>query len=560
MKKTDQTLLHEEKRLAAVHSYDLINTHRHDYLDNITSLASLLCNTGISLVSILDDSTQWFVSSTGTTLKKTQKDISICQYTIKQDDILEINDTYSTPEFNSNPLVHGNLNMRFYAGVPLKDPDGYNIGALCVIDNKPRRLNDIQKTSLKILAKAVMDYIVLQRTKNHITKLNSQLDNFFELSPDFLCTASSDGYFQKVNSTFSRELGYTRDELLKVPFLDFVHPDDKGKTIDVLKNINMKSATVMFFRNRYLRKDGSYIWMSWNAIPDIETGLIIATARNVTELIRMEEELKGKKNLEKRLTEEKFAQLINLTSQISHEILNPINLVIGFADITLDMIKEITPLTTEEERENILASIKSDQEKILEHSRGINALIHKMNHDVDNNYIPSIYQRNNISNEQEINILCTEFAKIAFNNFKQRFNNFECEINYSLEPKNPKSRISIADFGESILSVLNNAFEAVINMKKRNSDFLPVLSLKTSQKNGNIDIRITNNGPKIPADISDKIFIPFFTTKHNGQKGIGLGLATSYSILKNNNGSIVLEKSDSKETTFKITLPLSVNT
>ena len=292
MEAPDQAILNETQRIKALHSYNLINSVSQEFLDNITLLASNLCNTPISLISLVDEKTQWFVSKTGLNVDNTDRNISICQYTILQDELFEIKDTLKNVAFSSSPLVSGNLKIRFYAGVPLKNADGYNIGTLCVMDSKPRALDEFQKSSLKTLAKAAINYIELKKNKESVSNANLHLDNFFQLSPDPFCIATPDGYFSKINAAFTRILGYTEEELLRQPFLDFVHPEDKEKTIKVLSDINMKSANIKFFRNRYKCKNGSYIWLSWNSIPDVDTGLIYATARNVTEIVRMEDEEK----------------------------------------------------------------------------------------------------------------------------------------------------------------------------------------------------------------------------------------------------------------------------
>jgi PAS domain S-box-containing protein len=553
MKDPDQTSVKESKRLQSLHSYDILNSESQEFLDNITSLASNFCNKPISMISLVDEKTQWFVSKIGLNVDSTAKNISICQYTIQQDDLFEIKDTHTDLFLSNTPLARTNLKIRFYAGIPLRNLEGYNIGTLCVMDSKPGALDELQKSTLKTLAKAAINYLDLNRKKKNISEANSNLDRFFQFSPDPFCTATPDGYFNKINAAFTRILGYTEEELLRIPFLDFVHPEDKEKTIKILSDINLKSANIKFFRNRYKCKNGSYIWLSWDSIPDPETGLIYATARDVTDRVRIEEELERKKDIEATLNKERYTQLCNLTLKISHEILNPINLVIGFSDIAIDLLKDLSDPNLINEREEILNQIKADQAKISEYGRFIFGLIHRMNYDVDHEFIPTSIQKSTSNTEREVNQLCTEFVQIGYKKYLSFFHDFSCEIEYNLDVSNPKIKISTSDFGEIILKIIENAFEAMNDRKSEDLLFKPKLRIYTFHEKNIVDIIVANNGSKIKKENMDKIFNPFFSTKPKGA-GNGLGLSTCYGILKNNNGSINLEKSDLDETVFKISL------
>lgn len=383
----------ETQRLNALYSYNIINPEQEEFLDHITNLASNICEAPIALISLVDKDRQIFKSRVGIKLTGTSRDFSFCHYAIQQDSIYEVQDATKDKLFANNPLVTGELNLRSYAGVPLKEPSGFKLGALCVFDHKPRKLTALQVLSLNVLATAAIDYIVLKKNKKSLASINDELNQFFELSPDLLCIASMEGYFKKISSSFITQLGYTEKELLEKPFIDFVHPDDKQKTIDIVKDLSVDSKKVTFFKNRYLCKNGNYIWLSWNAIPDPKTNQIIATARNITEVRRLGEELEKKKTLEAQVNQAKIRQLSSLTTSLSNEILNPLNLVIGFADLTLDLLKDLPGQDTLESKEETLDQIRADQLKIIEHSRYILNIMLKMTHDASFDNIPSVLSR-----------------------------------------------------------------------------------------------------------------------------------------------------------------------
>ena len=118
----------------------------------------------------------------------------------------------------------------------------------------------------------------------------SELEHLFNLSVDMLCVANLDGYFTLINHAFEKTLGYTKEELLKEPFLSFVHPDDQASTVEAMKELSM-GEPVIRFENRYQCKDGSYKWLAWSAMPVPEKGVIYAVAREVTGLKQVEQSL-----------------------------------------------------------------------------------------------------------------------------------------------------------------------------------------------------------------------------------------------------------------------------
>ncbi len=154
----------EPERLASLRYYRILDTTASDQFDNITQLVARQLNTEISLVSLVDECRQWFKSAYGTDASETPRDMAFCAHAIYHGKPLIVPDTTQDARFRGNPLVTGAPHIRFYAGMPLRAPDGQYLGTLCAIDSKPRDgLTDNEFALLTSLARIVVDEIELHR-------------------------------------------------------------------------------------------------------------------------------------------------------------------------------------------------------------------------------------------------------------------------------------------------------------------------------------------------------------------------------------------------------------
>ncbi|EMY79369.1 GHKL domain protein [Leptospira weilii serovar Ranarum str. ICFT] len=146
----------ETERLDALYSYRIVDTASEEKFDSLTQIAAYICDSSIAMISLVDKNRLWFKSKIGENDSEIPRNRSFCQYTIMQDDVFEIEDTLEDERFKNNPLVIGPPYSRFYAGTPLKTPEGFNIGSLCVFDTKPKRLDSKQRVILKVLSNQIV--------------------------------------------------------------------------------------------------------------------------------------------------------------------------------------------------------------------------------------------------------------------------------------------------------------------------------------------------------------------------------------------------------------------
>lgn len=316
----------EKERLNALRSYAILDSLSEDEFDRITELASLICDVPVSLVSLIDEERQWFKSKIGFEKKETYRNLSFCQHTIMGTEILEVADATKDERFKYNELVTGDPNIRFYAGYPLIDPDGYALGTLCVIDHYPNQLSDVQCRSLKLLAQEVITLIVERRKKEEL----KHFEQLFKFSNDLICIADASGTFKKINPAFKKILGWENGLLLSSSVFDLVHPDDQERTKEEARQLAAGRPAVNF-THRLKTTDSHYKYIQWTVTPEEATGFLFAIGRDITDFVLQQEELK--KAIQ--LAEEASSCKSEFLANVSHEIRTPLNGVIGFTDLVL---------------------------------------------------------------------------------------------------------------------------------------------------------------------------------------------------------------------------------
>ncbi|MFA0087751.1 sensor domain-containing diguanylate cyclase [Vibrio sp. 10N.261.51.F12] len=164
----------DDYRVKVLRKLKILDTPNEERFDRVTRLAKRMFNVDIALVSLVDEDRQWFKSCVGLEANETGRDISFCGHAILGDEPFIIPDAMADERFCDNPLVDGEPNIRFYAGVPLKLPEGIKIGTLCIIGREPRHFSDQDVHDLIDLAKLAENELV--------ANLNSTIDELTQIS------------------------------------------------------------------------------------------------------------------------------------------------------------------------------------------------------------------------------------------------------------------------------------------------------------------------------------------------------------------------------------------
>lgn len=176
--------------MVALERYHILDTPAEPDFDEVTQLASALCEAPISVINLIDRDRQWFKSEVGLGVRQTPLDTSICAHAILQDDFVLVPDTLEDARFRDNPLCRSDPNLRFYAGARLMTPDGYPIGTLCVLDHHPRQLSSLQRQAMTTLARQVMAQMELRRALARQQELGAELAQESARKDEFLAMLS----------------------------------------------------------------------------------------------------------------------------------------------------------------------------------------------------------------------------------------------------------------------------------------------------------------------------------------------------------------------------------
>ena len=185
----------EADRLEALQAYDILDTPPEEAFDRITDLAAHLFDAPVAVINFIDDDRQWFKSCTGLDRTEVGLDVSFCARTVRQGDVMVVEDATADPRFVDDPMVVGEPGMRFYAGAPLVTPDGYGLGTICVFDTEPQSPSDATVRQLSSLADMVVDELELRRQVSERTRTEEKVRRIVENAQPVVFMVDREGTF-----------------------------------------------------------------------------------------------------------------------------------------------------------------------------------------------------------------------------------------------------------------------------------------------------------------------------------------------------------------------------
>ena len=541
----------EIERLKSLLTYNIIDTLKEKEFDKLAQLASIICETPIALISLIDDKRQWFKAKIGIEAEEMPKELTFCQYTIQKDELWEVEDTTKNELLKDNPNVTAENGIRYYAGLPLQCSLGYNIGTLCVADLKPKKISDKEKIALQIISEQIMILLEAKKrndklihelkelveqkeleSKKIIEKSSEEIKMFYDSISNSNGIIEIDSFGKIINSNqlVIELLDISPNELINQPIFNFFDLDLNETTLSNL--LENKNHILKFNKNSDSDK---WIQANFIKIENFEGGIekLVVVCQDITNRIHGQQELENAKNVSDYLNKQKD----QFIATVSHEIRTPINAILGFTDVLLEIEDDVSKV-------DYLSSVKT---------AGL-GLLHIVNDILDISKIEAgMLQIDEIPfqlNEVVNNVISTLKLKASEKNIKLLYAIDSDVTNNLLGDKNRLNQI--------LINIVGNA----IKFTEKGKVELRITNKKTENNTIFIEFSIIDTGIGINQKKLQSIFDRFSQAEVSTSRkfgGTGLGLSISKELIDMQNGSISVQSTENIGTTFTFVIPYTIN-
>jgi PAS domain S-box-containing protein len=508
----------EPRRLRALRRLHLLDTPVEERFDRIVRTAARLFRVPITLVTLVDESRQWFKARVGLDVTATGRDVSFCGHAILSPRTFVVHDALADERFADNPLVTGEPHVRFYAGQPLHASDGSTVGTLCLIDREARGFTDEERQQLEDLASWVeleLNALSLQEARTAL----EQQERFFELSVDMLCIARLDGTFQRLSAAWTRTLGYSEQTLLAMSLLDLVHEEDRAATAAWLAR-GARGGHLPSFEHRCRSQAGEWPWLQWNATVNAEEGILYGVARDVTEQKRLEAE---RRQVERMKTE--------FVSTVSHELRTPLTSIRGSLGLLEGGIVGELPASAQE----LVRIARANTERLIRLINDILDLEKMESGKLDFQLEPV-----------ELGPLLAQ-ALEAHQGYAQQWG---ASLALAVSVHDARAVIDADRFLQVLANLLSNALKFSPRGER--------VTLRLERVGPRLRVSVEDRGPGIPESFRARVFEKFAQADGSDSRrkgGTGLGLSISRSLVQGMGGTLDFVTREGSGTTFRVELP-----
>jgi signal transduction histidine kinase len=368
-------------------------------------------------------------------------------------------------------------------------------------------------------------------------KQNNQLDSAYKYL--LIAAQIKDSLYKVRIANLSAFQNVSFEETLRLES-EQMQTDAKIRINSLLAGLMVVSVIgIILFRNNNQRK---------------KSNLLLTSQKNEIEQQKkqVEESMERLQSTQSQLVQaEKMASLGELTAGIAHEIQNPLNFVNNFSEVSTELVKEMVQEVDKGNTDEVKAianDVVQNLEKINHHGQRASDIVKGM--------LQHSRSSSGVKEPTDINALADEYFRLAYHGLRAKDKTFNATMKTDFDESIGKISIIPQDIGRVVLNLITNAFYAVNEKSKQGiADYEPTVSVVTKKVNHQVEIRVADNGNGISANIVDKIFQPFFTTKPTGQ-GTGLGLSLSYDIVKAHVGELRVETREGIGSELIIQLPI----
>jgi PAS domain S-box-containing protein len=537
----------EADRLAALARYQIIDTAQERAFDRIVRLAALLLDVPIALISLVDADRQWFKARYGLDAPETPRAIAFCDHAIRGNDILVVPDARLDPRFCENPMVTGEMQIRFYAGAPLTTPDGFALGTICAIDRTPRVLNARDAEILAALAEQVVHELEVRsalgelyrevaegrRTARTLQGEGAKLEALLNATGTAVVTTDADRQVASLNRAAEALFGFEPGESVGWPMTRLISTEVGIAAGEALSPSSVGDGW---------RKDGTEFPIevshaSWTDAQGCKASAAIV--RDVTERRRAEAE--ARRGAAAAQNQDKLAALGRIAGGVAHELNNLLQPIIGLTQLELETLPADGTAEQMETRESLAMVLDSGNQardvvrKVLMFARKAKPVLAPVD-------FPAALQRSiaslgkslppGVRVDTVIDADTVGSATINEAELAEVMSNLAANAAYAMD-------------GSGTLTIRID--RPVLTEVAASLGIAAGLTFRIS---------VADTGHGMDADTKAQVFEPFFTTKPIGQ-GTGLGLSMAYGVLHDWQGAIAVDSTVGRGSTFTFYVPLT---
>lgn len=536
-------------RLKALLAYSVIDTPGEEFYDTLNSLVATICNTPISLISFIDDKRQWYKSKLGMDIDELPIEETICQYSLLEDDILEIPDTLEDRRLTDIPSVQAENGIRFYAGIPLRSPSGYAIGSVCAADYKPHHLDENQRQALRDVARMVMIHLETKKRNEEMeTELKDILtekiraserqihmqervyNNLFEAisQSNAIIEFSIDGTILNLNGRFAEMMGYSVEELIGQKHTVLLTDSLTENNDFVWEKLAAGQPYSGKFRRKH--KDGKTIWVQASYSPVIDVKGEVTKITNIS--IDITNDILAINSLEA-LSNQKD----NFIANVSHELRSPIHAILGFTELLMEE-------EANGQKRKQLQSVKTAGDTLLYLVNGI----------LDLSKIEAgLFQ----FDRRDFNLQDT--VENVFSILNGKAQHKKLSFTYEIAPDVPDT---LNGDPHRLEQVLINLLDNALKFTAEGAVKLSVSAAQNNPESASLTFVVSDTGIGIPEEKLERVFGRFTQAEENTTRkygGTGLGLNICKLLVEKQGGSISVDSKFGEYTRFTFRLTYAVS-
>jgi len=515
---TGKMWIAEQKRLSVLHQYHILDTLKEAEFDSIAKEAANVCEVPFSAISFVDSNRVWFKSTVGLNVAEIPRDEGFCNYTIQNAFAFYVRDASEDQRFSEFSSVVNSPYVRFYCGIPLINKEGYAVGALCVLDRKPRDLTDTQIYALKILADRIVVLIEARSVGSGLKEYFLQQENILNNLASPLAIVDLNDRIEWVNREWEYMLGWTTKELIgqEIGELFLKSEEDKEWVRGNLEGTNIS-------REMTIKGNGGDPHVIWTLLK-LAGGRKLVSLREIPQSKMQNPETEVQTRI---MHTARLSIMGEMAAGIVHEINNPLCIISAQL--------QVLSLQCQQKHTNV----GDFAEKIIQLSSVVQRMIG----------IVSVLRSFARASDQDpfqiipINRVVTEALDIC----RIRSKKARVDLNIDFVSDEVTVECCPIQLSQVVVNLVNNAIDAVCNLKEK------WIRCRIADLGDSISVSVIDAGHGISPEVRAHLMEPFFTTKAEG-KGTGLGLSLAKKFMQNHGGTLELD-TQGAHTTFVMKFP-----